>query len=174
MHEALHSKRAASDRGQTTLEQQSANQKPGRLQQTGDLTRIPAYAQMWGDQPLPWLRLSTPQQASTEQPLQRQGNEELQDDLTSQQMNEPLPKPAQEIPLVQRMEPPRIPLYTQLAWGNQPPPWLRLPVQRKELHEEARVHEREEPLTHRQENTTGLPDPLKAGVEVTTQGGLRK
>nr|HET6901239.1 DUF4157 domain-containing protein [Ktedonobacteraceae bacterium] len=58
----------------------------------------------------------------------------------------------------------RIPLYTQ-AWGNQPPPWLRLPIQRQELQEGEPGQERDEPPTQRMENTTGLPDTLKAGVE---------
>ncbi len=56
-----------------------------------------------------------------------------------------------------------MPLYTQ-AWGNQPPPWLRLPVQRKEPHQEEVQQEENAPL-QRKENTTGLPDTLKAGVE---------
>lgn len=58
----------------------------------------------------------------------------------------------------------RIPLYTQ-AWGNQPPPWLRLPIQRQELQEGEPVQERDEAPTQHRENTTGLPDTLKAGVE---------
>lgn len=59
----------------------------------------------------------------------------------------------------------RIPLYTQLAWGNQPPPWLRLSVQRRELPEEHPLQGRDEALTQRKENTTGLPDTLKRGIE---------
>lgn len=54
-------------------------------------------------------------------------------------------------------DPTRLPRYTQ-AWGNQPPPWLRLSVQRQDPHEH-------EPPTQRAENTTGLPDTLKAGIE---------
>lgn len=65
-----------------------------------------------------------------------------------------------------------LPLYTQ-AWGNLPPPWLRLstspqasgaqPVQARQ--EEASALEHVEPLQHK-ENSTGLPVPLKAGIEV--------
>ncbi|MGH2493114.1 MAG: DUF4157 domain-containing protein [Ktedonobacteraceae bacterium] len=58
----------------------------------------------------------------------------------------------------------RIPPYTQLAWSNQLPPWLRLPIQQKRSHEEKAFQEKSEP-TQRRENTTGLPDTLKAGVE---------
>lgn len=58
----------------------------------------------------------------------------------------------------------RIPLYTQLAWGNQPPPWLRLPMQRKGPHEGQAVREENAPPQGK-ENTTGLPDTLKASVE---------
>lgn len=43
----------------------------------------------------------------------------------------------------------RLPLYTQ-AWGNQTPPWLRRFTPQRENHKQ---------------NTTGLPETLKAGIE---------
>ena len=96
MFNTQHSKRPETDQAQTTPIQKAANAKQDRTQQPGDLTRIPAYAQ---------------------------------------------------------------------AWGNQPPPWLRLPVHQKESYEKEALPEKDEPPTHRKENTTGLPDTLKAGVE---------
>lgn len=67
------------------------------------------------------------------------------------------PKPTNLRHHIQRAaDPTRLPLYTQ-AWGNLPPPWLRLPVSRQEPHEEGPVQ--------RKENNTGLPDILKVGVE---------
>ncbi|MGH2497416.1 MAG: DUF4157 domain-containing protein [Ktedonobacteraceae bacterium] len=58
----------------------------------------------------------------------------------------------------------RIPPYAQ-AWGNQPPPWLRLPVSQQVTQaKESSPQESPAPM-QRKENTTGLPDTLKAGVE---------
>ena len=60
---------------------------------------------------------------------------------------------------------PRLPLYT-LAWGNQPPPWLRLPTPQQATHEMEPLQERFEPIQCKEENTTGLPDTLKTGIEI--------
>lgn len=74
--------------------------------------------------------------------------------------------PVQETSRTKRStgDPTRIPLYTQLAWGNQPPSWLRLPMQQKEPYEKEAAREENEATQHK-ENTTGLPDTLKAGIE---------
>lgn len=57
----------------------------------------------------------------------------------------------------------RIPLYTQ-TWGNLPPPWLRPDIPPQAPQEGKPLQRTNEP-TQRKENTTGLPDTLKAGVE---------
>jgi hypothetical protein len=62
-------------------------------------------------------------------------------------------------PLQHTAASPCLPSYTQ-AWGNQPPPWLRLGGAEQPPHEE----EHGEPI-QKKENKTGLPDTLKAGVE---------
>ena len=73
-------------------------------------------------------------------------------------------KPTSTEPLMQRTaDLTRIPLYTQ-AWSNQPPPWLRLATPQHAPHEEEPLQARGEP-TRNKENTTGLPDPLKTGIE---------
>src|SRR5579864_3047905 len=67
-------------------------------------------------------------------------------------------------PLQRTTDPTHLPLYVQ-AWGNLPPPWLRLSVQRQEAHEGETLQGRDEPFARRRTNTTGLPGALKAGVE---------
>jgi hypothetical protein len=72
-------------------------------------------------------------------------------------------KPSSTKQRVQRVtDPTRMPLYTQ-TWGNQPPPWLRWPVQLKEPREGVSLQGESQPA-QRKENHTGLPDTLKAGV----------
>ncbi len=58
----------------------------------------------------------------------------------------------------------QLPVYTQM-WGNQPPPWLGLPVQKQADQEEKALQETDEQPVQRKENHTGLPDTLKASVE---------
>lgn len=81
MHEALHSKQTEIDREQKTPAQKPTSTKQ-RIQRVADATRMPLFTQVWGNQPPPWLRLPTSQhQTPHEQPLQRQVNEELQDEV---------------------------------------------------------------------------------------------
>lgn len=167
MFDTQHSKRLETNRASTAPAQKSSNPKQSSHQQTEDLTRIPVYTQAWSNQPPPWLRLPTPQQqTSHEVPIQRQVNEESQDNLAPQPMNEPLPVPVQKnTHSGQRVEAVQFPVYTQ-AWGNQPPPWLRLPVQRQAFLEGELPRQEGDTLpVQRKENTTGLPDALKTGVE---------
>jgi Domain of unknown function (DUF4157) len=163
MYEAQHARRMENDLTHTSILKPTNTSH--RIQRTSDSTCLPLYTQAWGNQPPPWLRLPTPQhQTPHEQVLQREVNEELLDEPPSQKMNEPMPVPEQRVtPAVQRAETVQFPIYTQM-WGNQPPPWLRPPVQRQEPHEEVSLQGEEEP-TQRKENHTGLPDTLKAGVE---------
>lgn len=66
-----HSKRPENDRSSAEPTQESGRAKRN-TQHTGDLTRIPLYAQAWGNLPPPWLRPGIPQQTPQEgEPLQR-------------------------------------------------------------------------------------------------------
>ncbi len=106
-----------------------------------------------------------PQRAPTEQPLQRQTENGRQKEGTPQLAHEPLsvPPPLKVSPL-QGTVAVQLPLYTQWAWGNQPPPWLRPDIPQQTPQEGEPLQRAAEP-TQRKENTTGLPDTLKAGVE---------
>jgi len=83
--------------------------------------------------------------------------------------------PAQEVTNPQRgihqgADPTSLPLYTQ-AWGNLPPPWLRLSVSQQAPQAEGEPLQRiaeltQQPeLTQLKENSTALPDTLKTGIE---------
>ena len=92
----------------------------------------------------------------------------------------PAKQPASTKRHIQRtIAPTRFPLYTQ-AWKNQPPPWLHLPTSLNSItpiasqqasQEETLVQKKVEPVpaqdtqTSTQENNTGMPDTLKAGIE---------
>ena len=90
-------------------------------------------------------------------------------------MNDPLPVPVQETVPVQRMDPPRMPGYTQ-TWGNHPPAWLDLsfpeytfldpPVQQQEedhtydeqvLAPQWRFTSATEPTVNEQHNSPFIP-----------------
>ncbi len=87
MFDAQRAKRLENDRSQAVPAQKTSETKQ-ITQHTEDLTRVPLFAQAWGDLPPSWLCLPSPQTASPGQPVQQQVEEGLQNDLSSQQMNE--------------------------------------------------------------------------------------
>jgi hypothetical protein len=83
---------------------------------------------------------------------------------TDRTQETPEQKPTNPKQTIQRaIDPSRLPLYAK-AWGNRPPPGLRLTDPEQVSHEEGPLQRQAEPL-QRKENNTGLPDALKAGVE---------
>src|SRR5437016_5635908 len=73
MYEAQHAKQTETDRTQTTATTQITARTKQGTQQTADLTRIPLYAQAWGNQLPRWLRLAAPRQTLIEQSVQQRG-----------------------------------------------------------------------------------------------------
>ena len=71
MFDTQHSQRPENDRSSAEPNQESSGTQRN-VRHTGDLTRIPLYAQVWGNQPPPWLRTGSLHQAPQErESLQR-------------------------------------------------------------------------------------------------------
>jgi Domain of unknown function (DUF4157) len=158
--DALRSQHPKTDSTQRTP-QQVAVQTRHPVHSRTDVTRLPFYTQIGSDLPPAWLRLSTPQNVSTEQSVPQQRDDQRSADGTSQRMNDPAPMP-EMVPTRQMIAAP-LPLYMQ-AWGDQPLLRGCLPVAPHAPHEGELLQGKDEPAP-RKKNTTGLPDPLKAGIE---------
>jgi hypothetical protein len=141
MHVALSSKQTEADQKHTDATQKSRRVKQSlqySLASTYFLSTFPV-----GNQPPPWLRSSTEPQASDEQPAQFQEERRV---------------PVEEHP------PQRTPSPSLQFSDHQVPPGLRLSTLQLAGQGQA-VPLEDIRLRNRKENTTSLPDTLKAGVE---------
>jgi hypothetical protein len=151
VYKSLHGKHTQLEREQQTACKTAETKQP--TQPTGNASHLPLYAQLQGNDPLPSLCLSRSLQSPLQQPLQRQ----------AEPQHVPVPAPLTETPQIQHSNTTCIPLYAQM-WDNQIPPWLCLPTPQQVPDTRESLQKKSEPMPQ-EENTTGLPDALKAGIE---------